>query len=249
MTSFFRRYQQGDESNVWAELRALGQQAREPQYEEDVRAVCDEMALRALHNVEKLVDRLSADGFIFRDATDHVEQSPLLRPSEDVDSLIDWLNETAGTLPLAVESWMRTVGDVNLVGAHPQWPDAEQADPLVIEIELLRFGGDEARSYFAEELEMWRDGGDPRELPPFLLSVAPDSLHKANISGGGPYGFELPDPTVEGSFVNEDARTELINEPFTGYLNRVFRSGGFPGQRVAAPDGFRERYSAGLVEL
>ncbi|MCQ4625103.1 hypothetical protein KBX18_05945 [Corynebacterium sp. CCUG 69979] len=84
---------------------------------------------------------------------------------------------------------------------------------------------------------------------PHDLSVAPDSLHKANISGGAPYGFELPAPTVEGTFVNEDAHAQPIHEPFVDYFNRVFRSGGFPGQRVSAPDGFREKYSAGLLRL
>lgn len=31
-----------------------------------------------------------------------------------------------------------------------------------------------------------------------MLPVAPDRLHKANVSGGDPYGIRLPDGTAEG---------------------------------------------------
>jgi hypothetical protein len=36
---------------------------------------------------------------------------------------------------MAVLSWIRIVGDVWLVGTHPQWPESADANPLVIEIE------------------------------------------------------------------------------------------------------------------
>jgi hypothetical protein len=58
--------------------------------------------------------------------------------------------------------------------------------------------------------------------------LAPDRLHKANISGGGPYGVRLPDATAEGLFIAEVAL------PIVAYLNRVFLDGGFPGPAVGA---------------
>ena len=56
----------------------------------------------------------------------------------------------------------------------------------------------------------------------FVLPVAPDRLHKENVSGGAPYGFVLPDGCVDGLFVAETAMT------FVSYLNHVFSHGGFP---------------------
>jgi hypothetical protein len=63
---------------------------------------------------------------------------------------------------------------------------------------------------------------DP-DVDPFVLPVAPDRLHKANVSGGLPYGIVLPDGCVDGLFVGETTM------PFVGYLNWVLRNGGFPG--------------------
>jgi hypothetical protein len=52
--------------------------------------------------------------------------------------------------------------------------------------------------------------------------LAPDRLHKENVSGGAPYGIILPDGCVDGRFVGETTM------PFVSYLNWVFRNGGFP---------------------
>jgi len=51
---------------------------------------------------------------------------------------------------------------------------------------------------------------------------APDRLHKANASGGGPNGFVLPDGCVDGTFSWETP------SPFVSCLNWVFSEGGFP---------------------
>jgi len=55
-----------------------------------------------------------------------------------------------------------------------------------------------------------------------VLPVAPDRLHKENVSGGGPYGFVVPDGCADALFVGETIT------PFVSYLNQVFRNGGFP---------------------
>jgi hypothetical protein len=56
----------------------------------------------------------------------------------------------------------------------------------------------------------------------FVLPLAPDRLHKENVSGGPPYGVVLPDGCVDGLFMGETTM------PFVSYLNWVFRNGGFP---------------------
>ena len=85
---------------------------------------------------------------------------------------------------------------------HPEWP---------------------IRDYFTDKWEQWHEDaeGDP-ELSPFILNLAPDYLHKANVSGGAPYGMRLPDACADGLF-----RAEM-GMPFVEYLNWVFRRAGFP---------------------
>lgn len=58
---------------------------------------------------------------------------------------------------------------------------------------------------------------------PYRLELAPDDLHKANISGGDPYYCEVPDPAADVTF--HDSEKHL----FVQYLRRAFRWGGFPG--------------------
>ena len=77
----------------------------------------------------------------------------------------------------------------------------------------------------------------------FEASLAPDYLHKDNISGGSPYAVELPNPAADFVLLNE--RHELH---FVPYLRMaILRYGGFPGLEVsdAKPD-FLEVLRAGL---
>jgi hypothetical protein len=125
---------------------------------------------------------------------------------------------------MVVSSWLRLVGDVWLVGTHPSWPESSQADPLVIELEGTRHPDSSVHDYFDGEFEAWQEWtSDDEGADGFVLPVSPDWLHKADISGGGPYGVRLPDATAEGLFVGEVAM------PFVAHLNVAFRNGGFPG--------------------
>ena len=78
-------------------------------------------------------------------------------------------------------------------------------------------------THLFEEWEERRSGVDPELADPFNLDLAPDYLHKANISGGAPYGIELPFFGADPIFVNE--AHEL---PFVDYLRLCFRWAGFP---------------------
>jgi hypothetical protein len=226
--SWLERYRAGDRDGVWHELRQLGARVRDPEVIEDASAVCDEMARRARQNIETLIDRLSAQGYRFH-ANDDAQPAvaPLLDPTPDAPALAQWLGQQCGALPLTVDSWVRIVGDVWLVGTHPQWPESAEADPLVIEVEGARFPDSPIRSYYTDEWTAWQ-GADANETERsgFVLPVAPDRLHKANISGGAPYGFRLPDQCADALFVAE------VATPFVAYLNHVFANGGFPGRTL-----------------
>lgn len=82
------------------------------------------------------------------------------------------------------------------------------------------------------------------EVGGFAMSVAPDRLHKANISGESPYGFRLPDSCADGVFVAESPPS------FVSYLNDVFGNGGFPARTGAASEAkLKHSLSEGLLGL
>jgi hypothetical protein len=219
------RYRSGEREQVWHELRQYGDRVRTDDLAREAQAVCDEMARRALHNVEVLVARLRAQGFQFHTNDDSREPvAPHRSPTEQAPSLDAWLRDRFGPIPMVVSSWIRIVGDVWLVGTHPNWPESYEADALVIELEGARYPDASIRDYFDGEYEAWQEcSADDEDAAGFVLPVAPDRLHKANVSGGAPYGVRLPDGTAEGLFVGEVAM------PFVAYLNLAFRHGGFPG--------------------
>ena len=53
---------------------------------------------------------------------------------------------------------------------------------------------------------------------------SPDYLHKANVSGGTPYGIAIPNPGADGLLRWEPHQTTFVN-----YLRIAFRLGGMPG--------------------
>lgn len=180
------RYRAGQRDQVWHELRQL---------------VCNEMARRARHNVEVIIERLTGAGYRFHtnnDAQDPV--TPHVPPSAGAAAHADWLADRFGPVPMTLLSWIRLAGDVWLVGTHPQWPESASADPLVIEAEGSRYPSDPIRGYFDEDHDMWRRWAarDPEQAGLFVLPLSPDRVHKENVSGGAPYGLILPDGCADG---------------------------------------------------
>lgn len=220
------RYKSGQREQVWHELRQLGNRVRESDWVQEAQLVCDEMARRARHNVELIVDRLSNEGYRFHANDD--EQTPVpahIPPTPEASAYADWLQQRFGTVPMTLLSWMRIVGDVWLVGTHPHWSTSAAADPLVIEVEGSRYPGESSmREYVDDEWTAWLDHRtDHRGTAGlFALPLAPDRLHKDNTSGGSPYGLILPDSCADGLFAWETPM------PFVSYLNWVFSNGGFP---------------------
>ena len=231
-SNWLERYRAGDRLGVWAEMRGAGHLVRDPAVIGDAQEVCDEMARRARFNIETIVGRLLDQGYLFRNNDDEGQPVIPFRPaSEQAGELLAPLESIVGTVPLALGSWLRLVGDVWLVGTHPQWSQSDAADPFVFELEGLRFPEESMTDYWDSEVEAWnfsREEGD-EVSEQFVLPVSPDRLHKANISGGAPYGLRVPDESVDGTFV---AETEF---QFVDYLNSVFAGGGFAAP-VASPE-------------
>lgn len=224
------RYRQGQRGRVWDELRQLGNTVREPDRFEEAQLVCDEMARRARQNVEMIVERLTSEGYRFH-TNDYAQTpvTPYVPPTSASGELADWLQHRFGSVPMTLLSWLRLVGDVWLVGTHPQWTTSAAADPLVIELEGSRYPDESISGYFEDSYDAWQEWSTAKATAhPFVLPLAPDRLHKENVSGGPPYGIILPDGCADGLFVGETTM------PFVSYLNWVFRSGGFPWP--TAPD-------------
>lgn len=225
----------GSRDDVWHELRHLGARCREPKVRADVEAVVREAMTRAAKNVATIIERLTDQGYQFGDPRDGPGASaPLSPPDEHTPAFVAWLEDRFGPIPLTARAWAEIVGDVSLMGTHPSWPDEVIADPLVIELEYKSWPGaaadrNYARKYFEDEYEAWCEKGETFEdddaIGPFSLDVSPDALHKADISGGAPYGILVPDACADGTFRYDEG----VLMPFVEYLRLVFSCGGFPG--------------------
>jgi hypothetical protein len=120
-------------------------------------------------------------------------------------------------VPVALATFWRVVGGVDLRGRHPDWsvdawlgfPGAREpvwlTDPLVVA---------PAADVLSEALE------DASE-PPFWLHFAPDATGKAGFSGGA-LGVWAPDAAA-------DPALQGAGGTFLGHLERAWVWGGFPG--------------------
>jgi hypothetical protein len=233
--SLITRYRAGDRDAVWQELRALGAGARSPERVADAHAVCDEMAKRARQNVEVIVDRLRAQGFVFH--ANDAARTPVTPPRPAGKAGRRGADLARGTLrrdPHDARLVDASRRDVWLVGTHPDWPESSAADPLVIEVEGSRHDAP-IEGAFAEDVEAHEERTAAGATAPFELAVSPDRLHKDDVSGGPPYGIVLPDPCADGTFVAETTM------PFVSYLNWVFSRGGFPVRTGPTEDERRVR--------
>ncbi len=128
--NWLAQYSAGHREQVWHELHQLGAAVREPENLAEPQLVCNEMALRARHNVEVIVERLTQDGFRFHTNDDkQTPVTPHIPPTQTAAQHADWLEQRFGPVPLTLLSWVR------LVGTHPEWQTSASADPLVIQIE------------------------------------------------------------------------------------------------------------------
>jgi hypothetical protein len=164
---------------------------------------------RVRRNCERIISRLHKLGYVFGTFPDGTRRSyraePLTLPSNQMQSDYKELESEAGPLPLSLITFWQEVGAVDMVGMHPSWPDG--LDPLVVDPPegALSFLDDEGEDIF--------------------VGLAPDDLHKDNISGGDPYGLQLPNSSADFPFMYE--RHNLL---FVPYLRlAILRWGGFPG--------------------
>jgi hypothetical protein len=213
--NYLKRYLNGEFEQVWSELQALGPAVRqEPDYLL-AQGVASETMSRVRRNCELLVSRLNSLDYVFGIYPDgsngYFTSGPLVPPSKSTRADCAKLEERAGSLPLSLKAFWHEVGSVDFVGMHPSWPAG--LDPLVV-------NPPEAVIYDLEEFDDESNASDQ-----FEVSLAPDYLHKDNISGGSPYSIAIPNPCADSVFLNE--QNSLL---FVQYLRlAILRWGGFPG--------------------
>jgi len=148
-----------------------------------------------------------------------LKEPPLLNPevfdppNKQTATQIKKLEKAAGgPIPISLRAWYEQVGGVSLNGSHevinPRGHETA-ADPLVVS--PLRA--------LLEMLDM--EKGEDDEIS---LWIAPDDLHKANVSGGDPYMIRIPNGGADAAL-----EYEWHNTTFVDYLRNTFEWGGFPG--------------------
>jgi hypothetical protein len=238
---FHDRYVSGAHREVWTELIALGEAVREEPHAADGLAVAYETMHRVEANVRTLVERLGAMDYEFAaraSAPSMWKRKPAARPhrppTPNAGREVAEFQKQFGTLPLSLRAFYEVVGEVNLIGRHRSIDprgNSVATDPLVVH------GLDEGSLLYEDEDE------DEGEGAATSIVIAPDDLHKANVSGGDPYTMEIPDLRADGEVMDERHRLFFVD-----YLRLCFAFGGFPGYegRSTAPAELRT-LSEGLI--
>ena len=211
--NYLERYLNGEHLAVWDDLQALGPSVRQAPNLAQAQAVAAETMQRVSRNCKRLISRLEALGYSFGTYPDGSNRDyplqPLTLPTEVLLSDYAELEDLAGPIPLSLQAFWQEIGSVDLVGMRPGWPAG--LDPLVVEPP-------------EGALAFWYDfeGGEDQER---FVGLAPDDMHKDNVSGGDPYGVRLPEPRADFLFLNEPH--SLFFVPYLRFA--ILRWGGFPG--------------------
>jgi len=213
--SLLLRYEQGDHTGVWQELRA--DEAISGAFREDALHVARATMRRVLHNADLLAERLHASGWI---SWSGALRTPPSRADFDAMERIE--ATTGAPLPPSLRAFWEVVGGIDFAWAYQRKAlpprlggelDWRRLDPLVV---------DPARAMI-RVIEGWVDEFGEESDEPLRLELAPDYWHKANISGGPAYAIDVPFLGADPLFAEEE--NEL---PFVDYLRLCFRWGGFP---------------------
>ncbi|WP_342238274.1 SMI1/KNR4 family protein [Inquilinus sp. OTU3971] len=212
------RYRAGDHLGTWREARAFSAIAGDLRAE--IAALAGETMLRTARNVTLISERLQRAGW--------QSLGPMRTLPEPADEArIAAIEQMTGArLPPSLDAFWRVVGGVNWV-----WDCDQGAGPVVADLPLAGIDTDALSiepCCTIESLcfEVWEEQKDvlhPDLIGPFRLELAPDRLHKMQVSGGPPYAIELPFPGADPLFRQEDHAL-----PFVDYLRDCFAWAGFP---------------------
>ena len=223
MQPWLERYLAGEHEGVWDELVALGPIV-EPEIRAEAERVAEGTMQRAAAAFTELLLRLECS------ATRSVSNrngTPRSRIEFDSCAVV-----AGGPVPISIAGFWRVVGSIDLAPIEdaewPEWlptdpPWQERLDPMVVH--PLRDVWFDVDDWLAD-----RAGNLSEVVGPLEVSIAPDRLHKVNISGGPPYAIRLPDASVDAPIRHLEAEPYLIP-----YLRRAAQRGGFSGVSATEP--------------
>jgi len=226
----FERYLAGDHEQVWRDLVALGAGARSDAHLADALAVAYETMRRVEQNVRMLAERLTGLGYRFVDAGSGggglfaalfgrrggMLHAPHVPPEPGTFEAIRELERAVGgPIPLSLRAFFDVVGAVDFTGEQEAIsPRDSQVTPDALVV------------YGAKDAIGWLDECDPDD--DMTIAIAPDALHKSNISGGDPYMIAVPAAVADAPLEEEPH-----NVTFVEYLRIAIGWGGFPGWEEA----------------
>ena len=213
------RYKSGEFVRVWEDLRA--QQAIARDLRQEAEAVAEETMRRVAHNLDLLASRFEAKGWVA--LTDELRT----RPNPDDRAVFTEIDRiTKSPIPPSLLAFWREVGGVDLVWDYNTEARPPALSPIVTldlaRLDPLCVAAPCHVEYLFEEWEDHIKATHPQLLDPFSLYLAPDYLHKADISGGPPYAIDMPFLGADPIFQNERHRL-----PFVDYLRHCLCWAGF----------------------
>lgn len=225
----------------WACQHQLSEELLDPITYREALSFARKVMKFAERNVDLLTEKLVKSGYQF--ASKQRFRTPARRDGEQCFAELASLGIF---VPISLQAWCLEVGGVDFCGSHPAWPksayygigksegqaDPWYTDPLSIDLDV------------EEWLKVGRSG--ERDGSQILLDVAPDIVHKANISGGGPVSVSGTRPSFDPVLINQPGSFTLLS-----YLRWAFEWGGFPGFEyiIDAPNEILAEWREGLTRL
>ncbi len=215
--SLLERYEAGEFEAVWREIRALGD--LDDEQRSDVMAVALATMRRVAQNADLVAERLRQRGW--RPLSN---EDLRVRPHASDQATIEAVENLSGEpVPPSLAAFWQVVGGIDFAWDYTRGPCPDlgvglamnEMDPLCVDPPVA----------VEHVLDHWQElAEDPDWDEPLRIDLAPDDLHKANISGGDPYAILVPfrggDPRFDG---------EAHDLPFVDYLRLSFKWAGFPG--------------------
>lgn len=229
----------------WAMYASQDEELGNPGFRDEALQAARTIFHPVRENLERIVDNLSAAGYLF-EYPDRVLGTPI----GDASHWVRKFQHEGLHLPVTFQAWIEEVGTINLVGRDPTWPELSTVelsdskhllvDPLEVEYDL---------EYFASELEQWQherlEASDGYRTP-FVISFSADDLHKANISGGLPYGLSAKYASVDPVVLYERHSLRFLT-----YITLSLTQGGFIGFMgcESSKNAFVQRILKGTADL
>jgi len=245
--TLYQNYQDGEYISVWEAIRKIPNEVA--CRDQDVLDVAMSTMERVAQNADLITSRLSKHGWRAL-GSDYSDLRT--KPKETDQIIIDRISKISGSpIPVSFNTFWQVVGGINWVWDYQSGENCPDLgfDIPFDEMDPLCIAPPQATTY---QIDEWQSGVHHlmtgSNEGEFRLDLAPDSLHKANISGGDAYAICLPSSDPDPRFANE-----RHNLPFVDYLRLAFRWAGFPDlekhQDHPEVKGFMGEFNEGIIDF